>query len=263
VVGSVLKLREGISLGLDDMPRRPLIIEVSDGRQSAAFLLELRVTAPATQLSDVPPGETRGGLQIVAPDTVLALRESRAITQAEALPGGGRVLTLQEGLQVTLPAAERLIFADGFQDAGPQSSGVQAAALARALTGREADGVTLAGMVARAEAGTSWTEIAATLPGALPADPGVAVTALYRNALGRDPGAEELALQTGRLAAGVTRAQLAVDIALGAESLGRQPGEGVWVADPLGEGGAWRRGTGGLPGTVVPVVTGSDLAWLL
>ena len=46
VVDGVLKLRDGISLGLDDMPQRPLIIEVSDGHQSAAFLLWLGVADP-------------------------------------------------------------------------------------------------------------------------------------------------------------------------------------------------------------------------
>ena len=42
VVGSTLKLRDGISLGLDEMPGHPLFINVSDGRQSAAFTLDLR-----------------------------------------------------------------------------------------------------------------------------------------------------------------------------------------------------------------------------
>ncbi|WP_431271042.1 hypothetical protein [Dankookia sp. P2] len=46
VVDGVLKLRDGISLGLDDMPQRPLVVEVSDGRQSAGFLLWLGVADP-------------------------------------------------------------------------------------------------------------------------------------------------------------------------------------------------------------------------
>src|SRR5689334_5759994 len=124
VVGSVLKLRDGISLGLDDMPRRPLIIEVSDGHHSAAFTLDIRVADPATRLTDLPPGETRGGFGVVDADTVLAMRESRTVARVDDLAGGEHLLTLQEGTQVTLPAAQRLQFADGFQDIGAESTGV-------------------------------------------------------------------------------------------------------------------------------------------
>ncbi|MDO9711295.1 hypothetical protein [Paracraurococcus lichenis] len=264
VVDNVLKLRDGISLGLDDMPRRPLIIEVSDGHQSAAFTLDLRVTDPATRLADLPAGETRGGFQLAGAGVVVAMRESRDVADSHLLGAGGQVLTLQEGTQVTLPAAQRVQMLDGFQDIGPQSPGVQAAALVHALTGQEADGKALAALVARAEAGTAWTDIAATLPGlaALPAANAAAVADLYHNALGRDPTGEELALQTQRLASGVPRAQLAVDLALGAESLDRQPDAGVWVADPLGTDGAWRAGTGGLPATA-PVTAATDPVWVL
>lgn len=262
VVGQVLKLRDGISLGLDDMPSRPLILEVSDGRQSAGFVLDLRVADPATRLADLPPGETRGGFQQVAPDTVLALRDSRTVARIEPLEGGERLVTLQEGPQVTLPPAQRVILADGMLDAGAESTGVQAAALHRALTGREADAGALAVLVARAEAGTAWTEIAAAVPATLPAGEAEAVAALYRNALGRDPGAEEAALQAGRLASGTARAQLAVDLALGAESLARQPAGGVWIADPPGEDGGWRRAP---PGPALPDLppAPTDLIWLL
>ena len=108
----------------------------------------------------------------------------------------------------------------------------------------------------------AWADIAATLPG-LPAGDADAVAALYHNALGRDPSGAELALQLGRLAGGVTRAQLAVDVALGAESLHHQPAGGVWVADALGSDGGWRAGTGGLPGSAVPPPVATDPLWLL
>lgn len=262
VVGGVLKLRDGISLGLDDMPQRPLIVEVWDGHRSAAFLLWIGVADPGTRLADLAPGETRGGLGLVGPDAVLALRESRDLARVDGLAGGEQLLTLQDGGQVVLPAVQRVQFVDGFQDIGAGSAGVRAAALVQALTGHAAEAKVLAGLVARAEAGVAWTELAAGLPvpGGSDAD---AVTALYHNALGRDPSGAELASQLGRLAGGVTRAQLAVDVALGAESLGHQPEGGVWVADALGADGAWRAGTGGLPGTTVPVAVAPDQPWLL
>ena len=161
----MLKLRDGISLGLDDMPQRPLIVEVSDGRHSAAFLLWLGVADPGTRLADLPAGETRGGFGLVGCGTVLALRESRDVARVDALAGGEQLLTLQEGTQLVLPAVQRVQFADGFQDIGDGSTGVRAAALVQALSGHAADGRALAGLVARAEAGVAWADLAAGLPG--------------------------------------------------------------------------------------------------
>ena len=263
VVDGVLKLRDGISLGLDDMPQRPLIVEVSDGRQSAAFLLSIGVADPNIRLADLPAGETRGGFGLVDAGTVLALRESHDVARQEALATGERLLALADATQVALPAAERLRFVDGFQDTGAGSPGVQAAALVQALTGHAAEAKALAGLVARAEAGVAWTDIAAGLPG-LGGSDATAVTALYHNALGRDPGGAELAAQLDRLAAGLDRAQLAVDVALSGESLARQPDGGVWVADALGTDAAWRAGTGGLPDPATPVPpAATDQIWLL
>ncbi|TDH60934.1 DUF4214 domain-containing protein [Dankookia rubra] len=262
VVDGVLKLREGISLGLDDMPQRPLIVEVSDGHQSAAFLLPVAVVDPDARLADLPPGATRGGFGLVEAGAVLALRESRDLAQLDALASGERLLTLQEGTQVVLPAVQRVQFVDGFQDVGAGSTGVQAAALVQALGSQAAEPRALAGLVARAEAGVAWTDIAAGL-GGLGGTDADAVGTLYRNALGRDPGEAELATQLGRLAAGVSRAQLAVDLALGAESLGHQPEGGVWVADALGTDGAWRAGTGGPSGPATPPpAAATDQVWL-
>jgi hypothetical protein len=268
VVDGVLKLREGISLGLDDMPQRPLIVEVSDGHQSAAFLLWLGVADPGTRLADLPAGATRGGFTLAGPETVLALRESRDVAEVDALDAGEQRLILQDATQVVLPAAQRVQFADGFQDIGAGSTGVRAAALLQAFDfhaggGQAAEARALAGLVARAEAGMAWTDLAAELTGLGGSDV-EAVTALYHNALGRDPSGAELAAELGRLADGVSRAQLAVDVALGAESLGHQPAGGVWVADALGTDAAWRAGTGGLPGPpATPPPPATDLVWLL
>ena len=108
VVDGVLKLRDGISLGLDDMPQLPLIIEVWDGHHSAAFLLWIGVADPGTRLAELPSGETRGGFGLVDADTVFALRESRGVARVDALAGGEQLLTLQEGTQVVLPATQRV-----------------------------------------------------------------------------------------------------------------------------------------------------------
>jgi hypothetical protein len=220
------------------------------------------VADPTTRLADLPAGETFAGFGLVDADTAHALRESRDVALLDGLAGGEHRLVLQGGTQMLLPAVERVRLADGFQDLGPGSAGVQAAALVQALTGQAAEARALAGLVAQAEAGVAWTDIAAGLPGTGGTDAD-AVAALYRNALGRDPSGAELATQLGRLAAGTGRAQLAVDVALGAESLGHQPEGGVWVADGLGSDGAWRAGAGGLPAATTALPPATEQVWLL
>ncbi|TDG30494.1 DUF4214 domain-containing protein [Paracraurococcus ruber] len=275
VVGDLLKLKDGISLGLDDMPLRPLIVTVSDGRQAAAFQLDLRVADPWSPVTLLPPGETRAGLQMMDGDTALAIRESRSIARVDALADGGLVLTAQDGTQAALPAVHRTQFLDGFQDAGPASPGVRAAALVQAGFGQAADPLLLAALTDAVGKGTGWTELGLGLVGSLAtASAEVAVTTLMQNALGRAPTAEEMALHAGRLASGSSIGQVAVDIALSSESLARQPATGVWVADPLGEDGGWRGGKGGLLAPAappaappladpVPAAALQDLVWLL
>ncbi|RAI59901.1 hypothetical protein [Roseicella frigidaeris] len=264
VAGNALRLRPGISLGLDDMPQRPLIIEVSDGHQSAAFTLQIRVTDPAMQGAELQPGESRAGFSYAASDTAIALRESRTVAAIEQPVPGEPQLTLAEGPQLVLPGATRLQFLDGHQDIGAASSGLQAASLVQALTGHAADATLLAALVTQAEAGRPWVEVIAGLPGlaALPAADAEAIAALYHNTIGRAPAASELGEELARLAAGESRAQLVVDLALGEEALAHQPAAGVWVADGLGADAGWRGGTGGLGGTV-SAAAASDAPWLL
>ena len=49
VDGGLLKLRDGITLSWDDVPVRPILINVSDGTQSAAFLLHIAATEPISE----------------------------------------------------------------------------------------------------------------------------------------------------------------------------------------------------------------------
>ena len=256
VVDGVLKLRDGISLGLDDMPQRPLIIEVSDGHQSAAFLLWLGVADPNTGLVDLPagrdarrlrPGRCRNGAG--------AAREPRRGAGRCARGRGAAADPAGRHASWCCPRRSGCGSADGFQDIGAGSPGVRAAALVQALTGHAADGRALAGLVARAEAGVAWTDLAAGLPGLAGGTMRMRSPRCYHNALGRDPSGAELAPQLGRLAAGVSRAQLAVDVALGADrsATSRRAGSGWrmrWAATaPGGPGPAgcparprrWRR----------------------
>ena len=102
VVDGVLKLRDGIALGWDDVPARPILVEVSDGTQSAAFLLDVAVTAPSP--APVPPappllaaGETRAGFALAGPREALTTRPAEAATTVAAHPGGVRQVVLDGG----------------------------------------------------------------------------------------------------------------------------------------------------------------------
>ncbi len=246
VVGNTLKLRDGISLGLDDIPRRPLLIEVSDGRQSAAFTLELTVHDPAPQESTAPvlqPGETQLGFTVIAPGTALSLLRAE---QVEAIHAYGEELlqvVLRDGGEVWLSGIQRLQFADGWFDLALDGPAARAEALHRAILGEAATPEERAVLAGQLQAGLGSVELAdLLLRDAAAFGAGLTdvdfVTALCRAACGRDPDAAELALQTGRLASGLSRAQLAVDLALGPEALARlaeaMP-NGIWVAQPYGQ----------------------------
>ncbi|RYI98671.1 MAG: cadherin repeat domain-containing protein, partial [Acetobacteraceae bacterium] len=115
VVGSTLKLRDGISLGLDEMPGHPLFINVSDGRQSAAFTLNLTVTDPGAQESAVAvvAAETpQHGFSLTEPQRVVALHEARDVTAANTYGEDIRQLMLAQGGEVWLPSVQKLQLAD-------------------------------------------------------------------------------------------------------------------------------------------------------
>ena len=110
------------------------------------------------------------------------------------------------------------------------------------MLGEDANAVDLAPLVASLRAGAAWTEIAENLLNTAPAlaalDNAAFVNTLFAATMGEGPpGAAEFALHTARLAGGaVTRAQLAVDIALSPAALARlaeAAPAGHWVADPF------------------------------
>ena len=270
VVGTTLKLKDGISLGLDDMPDRPLFINVSDGRQSAAFTLDITVRDPAAQedaVGTVTPDTPQSGFVQTTPQQVVTLHEARDLAAANAYDGDVRQILLAMGGEVWLPPVQHLRLADGWVDYDPAGDAVRAAALHVTLTGQAATGADLAHMVGQAQAGLGWVELAATLLPQAAGSLGDAdlVTSLYTAALQRDPDPAELALQTGRLASGVSRAQIAADLAGSAATLAaHSETEGVWVSQPLGGDTAWHMDTGGLP-TGLPVIGSAPIgaAWML
>jgi hypothetical protein len=230
-----LTLRDGISLGLDDMPLRPLLIEVSDGRQSAGFVLDLVVLDPG---APPPPslalavGEVRGALALPAAERALVLRESVVLADLGAPVAGERPIDLAGQRAAALPEAVRRIdFLDGRIELDGAGPAARAAALHRALGADAPDPVVLGRTVAALEGGTPLALRGESYLHALgmgPMDDAAFVTALFEDGGGRAPDAAEMALHLGRLGSGVGRAQVAVDVALLLAEAA--PQEAIWFA---------------------------------
>ncbi|CAA9286822.1 MAG: hypothetical protein AVDCRST_MAG08-4278 [uncultured Acetobacteraceae bacterium] len=272
VVDGVLKLRDGITLGWDDMPVRPILVEVSDGTQSAAFLLEVAVTEPAVP-AYTPPllavGETRTDVTLVGPREALTMRPVEEAVVLAPDPAGVRQVVIDGAGEVWLGPVDRLRFADGWLGPAAEGPAAQAAAMHRAILGEDADGAALAPIVASLRAGAGWVEVAEDLLDSAPAlavlDDVDFVSELIRAALGTGPGAESLSMHTARLAGGVSRAQLAADIALSPAALARlaeTAPEGHWVAEPFDQAsGLPIRPT--LDETTTPAIAADAPGWFM
>ncbi|HYZ34824.1 MAG TPA: hypothetical protein VE684_21385, partial [Crenalkalicoccus sp.] len=209
VIGTTLKLKDGFSLGLDDVGTWPLILSVSDGLHAAAFTLPFTVLAPGTTPPPPPPvlglGQQQGGILLAAPDRAVSQASSASITGITAPGDGALHLALADGSTVLLPgSATTLQLADGAYAFDPHGKAAEAAALYQAL-GLGPDAATLAGAAATLDAGGSAAGLAETLPGLLAGTDAEFVAGLYQHALGRGPEAGELAAQLGRLADGLGR----------------------------------------------------------
>ena len=247
VDGGLLKLRDGITLGWDDAPVRPILINVSDGTQSAAFLLHIAVTEPTSEPPAYAPppllaaGETRAGVVLAGPGEALTTRPAETASVVAPHPGGVLQVVVDGGDEVWLGPVARLRFADGWLGPAGEGPAAQAASLHHAVFGEYADGVALAPIAAALRAGAGWADVAQALLDAAPTlaalDDAAFVRALFEAALGTDsPGAGDLSLHTARLAGGAARAQLVADIALSPAALARlaeTAPTGHWVADPF------------------------------
>ncbi|WP_149536352.1 DUF4214 domain-containing protein [Siccirubricoccus phaeus] len=252
VVGNTLKLRDGISLGLDDGPVRTVFIQVSDGLNSAAFALDITVRTDESH-SVIPvlrAGESLAGFTLDAAGTVLRGGfEARDVTTDNAYGDTVRQLQNDAG-EVWVSGLSQVKLADGQVDYAADSVAAKAAALQAALLGQVEEGAALGAVAGAAEAGMAWVDLAASLAGARLAATSDAdfVTGLFQTLLGRVPSAAELALQTGRLASGLDRDQFTVDLALSQEGLAHQAAQdtdGLWSFTATGAG-SWRSDAGAL-----------------
>lgn len=243
VDGGVLKLRDGISLGWDDLPVRPVLIQVSDGTQSAAFLLDVSVTEPEHGPTPyappvLAPGETRAGFVLAGGHEALTTRPAADAAAFTPQPGGLGQVLLDTGEAVwTGPAVDRIRFSDGWLDTSANGPAAQAATLHRAILAGNADGADLAPLVASLRAGAGWVKVAEDLLASAPSLAALDDAGFVRALAGAAPSAGALSLHAERLGAGAaSRAQVAVDIALSPEALADlavNAPAGHWVAEPF------------------------------
>lgn len=266
--GMDLRLRSGVNLGLDAIPVKPLIIDVWDGRQSAAFILDIQVRDPNEPPSAtiIAPGQTIDGVTATLDGRALTLRESLDFGALPAIGEAARELTQIAASPLLVPGATSLLLPEGRVHFGAESVATRAALLHQATSGQAADGSMLAALVTRAEAGSAWTDIAADLLRTrAPVTDRDFLGQAYRAALGRDPDDAELAGSLAALAGDGGRARTLVELAFGAEAIGHMPDhpDGVWVAQPLGLSAlpSWLADRGGIG--VAPTQTALvDLSFL-
>jgi hypothetical protein len=214
VVGDELRLRPGVTLDLADGPRRPLIIEVSDGRQSAAFTLPIDIL-PDPAVSTQPinlllPGMRKAGFAWADPVGVRGFVPEWDI--AAIRQGGGKMaITTKRGETVWFDKPQVYVdFGSGFLDFRPHGEAARVwlafqTVLDRAPTLLETR--LLVGEMLRGA--TDWHVVNWLLNAHAEGVPLQRLTnrefviELYENMQGRPPSTTVLNNQTARLDAGV------------------------------------------------------------
>ena len=249
VVGNTLKLKDGISLGLDDIGTFNLPILVSDGVQSAGFTLHLNVTAPGAQpdlIDFLLPGEFAASCWYDDATSMSSMHASAELSYVENYGQGVRALMFRDGSAVWLPDyVQELHFTDGWVDLRHNGSAASVLALYHTILHRNPDPQGYADLVKLVEGGMSLPALTAAMlqsPEYLARignpDNTTFVTDLYRDALGRAPDSAGLAFHLARLQTGTSRTQLVDDFAFSPESLNAiaaQHPDGFWVTNPHGQ----------------------------
>lgn len=124
IVGDELRLRPGVELVLGDGPRRDIIIEVSDGRQSAAFQLSFDIlpdpVVGTTPIAMLVPGIEQAGMLWVGNTGVRSAQRSWQIERFETA-GGLMKVTTRGREEIWFDKPQWFDMTDGFIDFRPTS----------------------------------------------------------------------------------------------------------------------------------------------
>lgn len=250
VVGNTLMLAPGYSFGLDDVGLMKLPVTVSDGTQSAGFLLPIVVSAPGSQpdlIKYLNPGDYTYKFYYNSATSITTMRVSSDVGFIENYGAGVHALMLRDGTALWLPGTVTQIhFADGWVDLRPTGPAMQVYSLYHTLLHRDPDPLGYDSWTQQLTTGAT-TLLAATSAFMASAeyasrigrlDDAAFVTQLYWDALGRAPDPNGYANQLARLQSGVSRAQMVDSFIMSPEAqnlLRKQHADGFWVAEPYGK----------------------------
>lgn len=157
VVGTTLRLKPGMTVAISDGPYRALNVEVSDGLQSAAFRLDIRVEFPTggerAVLDILDPWETQAGFSWKNADTVWATHTGSLIAGIESYGGEVTQVRLTDGHSAWLPRVQKIEFLNGSIDMREHGSADMINAAYLAVLGRLADRFSLPPAVEAMDAG--------------------------------------------------------------------------------------------------------------
>ena len=230
VVGTTLKLKEGISLGLDDVGNMALPVMVSDGTMSAAFNLNVTVAAPGGQaelIHYLMPGDFTSLFYYNAANSVTGLRAAWEVSFVENYGQGVHALMMRDGSALWLPPqVTQIHFADGWIDLDHTGTAAQVLALYHTILQRDPDPMGYNYVTGLLQGGMSIQALTAAMlqsPEYVARignpDNATFLNALYHDALGRNADPTGFAFQLARLNAGVSRVQLVDDFVLSTESM--------------------------------------------
>ncbi len=232
VDGTTLRLRDGISLGLDDVGTMALPIRVSDGTNSAAFALNVTVSAPGGQAELIHyllPGDFTNNFWYTAADSVSSMHASSDVSYLQNYGQDVHALMFRDGSALWLPAQVQVIhFTDGWIDLRHNGSSALVMALYHTILKREPDPVGYANLVQSVEGGMSMLNLTNSMLASAEylnrigsPDNATFINGLYQDALGRAADTGGYAFQLARLNSGVSRTQMVDDFAFSQESLNR------------------------------------------
>ena len=217
VVDDVLQLRPGVSIPLAEGPQRPVVITASDGKQSAAFTLNIGITALGLNEGRVvdllEAHETSHGFRWAGAGNVFTTRMSTEVASVQDL-GGLIQIMMRDGGSVLMEQPKVIDLLDGYITFAADGLAARVWAIYETVFNRDPRHGEMAAGVARLAAGTSQE----VLIGGLLASPEFArpgtlshtafVEGLFRNSVGwTDAGA--MAWHVGNLEQGRSRAAVA------------------------------------------------------
>jgi len=157
IVGMELRLKPGMAVSISDGPTRAILVEVSDGTQSAGFRLPFDVVAPNQEravLDVLDPWEQLNGFSYKTTGHVWAERGAWEVASIQRYGDQLLQVNMRDGGNVWLSGVQRIELLNGTIDLRPDSNAFKVNALYEAVLGRPADLPSLSIWVGQLDSGS-------------------------------------------------------------------------------------------------------------